>query len=39
MFNGSFEIIVHDMPYDRAKRYVSQLQEFYLAGWQKMMGV
>lgn len=38
MFNGIFEIIVHDMPYDRATRYVSQLQEFYLAGWQKMMG-
>lgn len=38
MFNGVFEIIVHDMPYERAKRYVEQLQEFYLAGWEKMMG-
>lgn len=38
MFNGLFEIVVHDMVYERAKRNVRQLQAFYLAGWQKMMG-
>lgn len=38
MFNGVFEIVVHDMPHAQAKKYASQLQEFYLAGWQKMMG-
>lgn len=38
MFNGVFEVIAHDMPYQQAKRYVDQLQGFYLAGWQKMMG-
>lgn len=38
LFNGIFEIVVHDMPYERARRNVQQLQEFYLAGWQKMMG-
>lgn len=38
LFNGIFEIVVHDMPYDRARRNVQQLQAFYLAGWQKMMG-
>lgn len=38
MFNGIFEIVVHDMPYERAKRNVAQLQAFYLAGWQQMMG-
>lgn len=38
MFNGIFEIVVHDMPYERARRNVQQLQEFYLAGWQQMMG-
>lgn len=38
MFNGVFEVIAHDMPYEQAKGYVSQLQTFYLAGWQKLMG-
>lgn len=38
LFNGIFEIVVHDMPHERARRNVQQLQEFYLAGWQKMMG-
>lgn len=39
MFNGIFEIVVHDMPYEQAKRYVAQLQRFYLAGWHEMIGV
>lgn len=39
MFHGIFEVVVHDMPYDRAKHYVQQLQYFYLAGWHSMMGV
>lgn len=30
MFHGIFEIVVHDMPYDRAKQYVQQLQDFFL---------
>ena len=38
MFNGIFEIVIHDMPHAHAKQYVSQLEEFYLAGWQKLMG-
>ena len=38
MFNGIFEIVVHDMPRDRALRYVEQLRDFYTAGWLKMMG-
>ena len=38
MFNAFFEIVEHDMPYDRAKAYVAQLREFYLAGWHKLMG-
>ena len=28
MFNGIFEIVVHDMPRDRALRYVDQLRDF-----------
>ncbi len=39
MFHGIFEVVVHDMPYARAKHYVQQLQEFFLAGWHSMMGV
>ena len=39
MFHGIFEVVVHDMPYDRAKCYVQQLQDFFLAGWHSMMGV
>lgn len=38
MFHGIFEVVVHDTPYDRAKHYVQQLQDFYLAGWHSMMG-
>ena len=38
MFNGVFEIVVHDMPKDRALRYVDQLRDFYTAGWLKLMG-
>ena len=33
------EVVVHDMPYDRAKHYVKQLQDFFQAGWHSMMGV
>lgn len=39
MFHGIFEVVVHDMPYERAKHYVQQLQDFFLAGWHSLMGV
>lgn len=38
MFNGVFEIVIHDMPRDKALRYVDQLRDFYTAGWLKLMG-
>ena len=38
MFNGIFEIVVHDMPRDQAMRDVDQLRSFYTAGWSKLMG-
>ena len=38
MFNAVFEVVVHDMPHEHAKQYVRQLREFYMAGWQKLMG-
>ena len=31
MFNGIFEVVIHDMP------YVDQMREFYTAGWIKLM--
>ncbi len=37
MFNGIFEVVIHDMPYERAMRYVDQMREFYTAGWIKLM--
>lgn len=39
MFNGIFEMIVHDMPRAFAHKYVRELQEFYTAGWSKIMGL
>lgn len=39
MFNGIFEIVVHDMPYEWAVRNVRQFQQFYLAGWHHAMGI
>lgn len=39
MFNGIFEIVVHDIPYEQAVKNVRQLQQFYLAGWHEMIGV
>ena len=38
MFNGIFEVVIHDMPKDRALRYTDQLRDFYTAGWLKLMG-
>ena len=38
MFNGIFEIVVHDMPKEQAVRYVDQLRDFYTAGWLKLIG-
>ena len=38
MFKGIFEIVVHDMPRDRALRYMDRLRDFYPAGWLKLMG-
>lgn len=38
-FNGLFEILRHDMPKDRAIRFVHQLEEFSKAGWAKLLGM
>ena len=38
MFNGLFEIVVHDMPKEQALRDVEQFRTFYMGGWLKLMG-
>lgn len=38
LFSAYFELIIHDIPYEKAKGYVSGLRNFYTAGWQKIMG-
>ncbi len=37
MFNGVFEVVIHDMTYEQARHYVQQLRAFYTAGWLKLM--
>lgn len=37
MFNGIFEVVIHDIPYEQAMHYVGQLRDFYTAGWLKLM--
>ena len=38
MFTAYFEMVLHDIPRERAKTYVSQLHAFYTAGWTAIMG-
>ena len=38
MFNAYFEMILHDMALDDAERYLEELNAFYTAGWQRIMG-
>lgn len=37
MFSGIFEIVVHDMDKEDAKRRVAQLQDFFSGGWSRIM--
>ena len=37
MFNGMFEIVVHDMPREQAMRDVDQFRAFYTSGWLALM--
>ena len=38
MMNAYFEMIIHNMPYEDASRYLQELNDFYTAGWIKIMG-
>lgn len=37
LFSGIFEIVVHDMNKEDAKRRVAQLQDFFNGGWSRLM--
>ena len=38
MFNTFFELIIHEMPLDRAEHYLKEMRAFYTPGWMKIMG-
>lgn len=38
MMNAYFEIIIHDMSMEDAEKYLCELNDFYTAGWLKIMG-
>ena len=39
LFSAFFEVIIHDVPYEKAPKYLKELRDFYTAGWQKIMGL
>ena len=38
MFNTYFELVIHEIPIVQAETYLSQMWDFYCAGWFKIMG-
>lgn len=38
MIGAFFEMVLHKMPYEDAKIFLQQLNDFYTAGWMKIMG-
>ncbi len=38
MFHTYFELMIHEMPIEQAETYLSQMWDFYCAGWFKIMG-
>lgn len=39
MFNGMFEVVMHDLSREDARMYILKLQEFFNAGWDKLLGL
>ncbi|MBP3367614.1 MAG: TetR/AcrR family transcriptional regulator [Treponema sp.] len=39
MFNGIFEVVAHDLPREDARGYIKQVQDFFNAGWDKLLGL
>ena len=38
-FHMTILLIEHDMKKENAKKYVSEFQDFYIAGWSKILGL
>lgn len=38
MFHTFFDLVIHEIPLKDAENYVKKMQEFYIAGWMKIMG-
>lgn len=38
MFKTFFELIIHEMPLEKAEYYLKEMRAFYTAGWMKIMG-
>lgn len=39
MFNGIFEVVAHDLPREEARGYIKQIQDFFNAGWDRLLGL
>ena len=39
MFNGMFEVVAHDLPREEARGYIKQVQDFFNAGWDRLLGL
>lgn len=39
LFNGVFEVVSHDFPKEDARVYIKQLQDFFNAGWDRLLGL
>ncbi len=39
LFSGMFEMVVHDMNQEDARRRIIQLREFHTGGWERILGV
>lgn len=39
LFYGFFEVVAHDFPREEARQYIKQLQDFFNAGWDRLLGL
>lgn len=39
LFSGIFETVRHDLPRDIAMEHMNTLQQFYLGGWNRLLGI
>ncbi|MBP3602890.1 MAG: TetR/AcrR family transcriptional regulator [Lachnospiraceae bacterium] len=39
MFAAYFELIIHEVPYEQAKKCIDDMTKFYAAGWGRMYGL